>query len=149
MQESGREIFHPENKSLNFGRQKAVDMRQNPRIYLPKARPPNEEAKLEAKEQAYLDTWMAYKQSHCTPKGEQIESNLTKSEQRGEVKLSAIVQKGEIIISETDKSQQFSVSTPESYYAEGDKHTPGDEKINFRCVCDTSQDIKKCVYLTY
>ena len=43
-EEQQREVYNPDSKVLNFGKLKATDMRNNPRIMLPKPRPMNEES---------------------------------------------------------------------------------------------------------
>ena len=107
-------------------------MRNNPKIYLPKARPYKEEAILESKEQVYKDTWSHYQTKFCNSKGDQHYSNLTQAQERGKVKLLKRIELGEIIISETDKSQSFTASTPENYMAQGDKHTLKDKQISWK-----------------
>ena len=131
LDQGSREIYDPDTLTYNLGKLKATDVRNNPKIYLPKPRPYREEQVLESKEQVYLDTWMAYQNEHCNAKGDQLETNLTNSEERGKDKLLKRVELGEIIISETDKSQNFTVSTPDSYIEQGNKHVAKDRKISW------------------
>ena len=60
-----------------------------------------------------------------------MESNLTNSEERGKDKLLKRGELGELIISDTDKSQNFTVSTPESYIEQGNNHVAKDRKISW------------------
>ena len=62
---SGREFFCPENKTLDFGKLKATDLRNNPRIYLPKPRPAQEESILETKSLLYGQSFDIYKAQNC------------------------------------------------------------------------------------
>ena len=84
---------------MNLGKLKATDMLNNPRIFLPKPRPHKEEAKLEAKEHMYMQTWMKFMTQNCNKKGDQTESNLTEQELRGQAKINKRQESGEIIIS--------------------------------------------------
>ena len=116
---------------MNFGKQKATDLRQNPRIYLPKPRPPKEEAFLEAKEHMYQQTWYNYQNQYCDQKGNQLESNLTPKVMRGVYKINKRQANGKFIVSNTDKSTHFTVSTPTSYEMQGEVHIGNDREITW------------------
>ena len=50
-------------------------------------------------------------------------SNLTKSEQRGLKSLRKRVNRGEVVVTETDKSKRYCILTREEYEKSGMKHT--------------------------
>ena len=119
-------------------------MRNNPRVYLPQARPTNEELELATKEFMYATVTNEYIAEHCNEKGAQLESNLTKPEQRGKAKLNARVEKGQIVINSSDKSNLTSISTMENYKQQGKQHIgPRDRKLNWKEVNQIRETVNK------
>ena len=130
-----REIYDPDLKTVNWTKQKATDMRNNPRVYLPKSRPNGEELELGTKAFMYQQTIEKYQEQFCNDKGTQIRSNLTKSEQNGIRKLKARQKCGQIVINTSDKSQVTSISTRENYEAQCRQHIgPKDLKLTWKAV---------------
>ena len=85
-------------------------MLNNPRNYLPKSRPPKEEVELAAKSHILKQASINYKMQHCDNKGKQLDSNILSLEQEGVDSLQLRKEKGEIVISTTDKSNNLTVS---------------------------------------
>ena len=50
---NAREMYDPKNKTFNVSKLKATDMRDNPRLHMPKPRPQKEEVMIEAKGEMY------------------------------------------------------------------------------------------------
>ena len=80
----------------------------------------------------YLQTWINYLTKNCNQKGDQTYSNLTNQGQKGHLKTNKRQSNGEMIVSNTDKSQHFTVSTPESYSAQGQVHTKSNKVITWK-----------------
>ena len=104
-----RETFDPDTNIVDWRKHKATDMRNNPKVYLPKARPVQEELELGAKEFIYTKTIQKYIDANCNDQGTQKQDNLTKSERRGIAKLRKKQELGQIIITTTDKSGQLCI----------------------------------------
>ena len=131
-EQSPREVYNPDTKILDYRRLKATDMVDNPRVELPPPRPQTEEQTLAAKELIWQDKIKKYINCHCNDKGDQKNTNLTKSQRRGIAKLRARTKAGEIVITVTDKSGKMSVSSRENYRQQGAPHTRRDEKVTWR-----------------
>ena len=91
-----------------------------------------EESILETKSVLYKQSFDKYRAENCNSKGKQIDDILTAQELRGIAKLSSRQKNGEIIVSETDKSQNHTVSTPESYIDQGNKHSAKDKEVSWK-----------------
>ena len=90
-------------------------MRNNSNVYLPKARPRNEELELNSKEHVYRQMYETYIANNCKENGDQISTNIPKCVKRGIVKLNKRQEEGKIVINESDKSQLISISSRENY----------------------------------
>ena len=75
---------------------------------------------------------MDYMAKHCNQKGQQLDQNVTAQQLRGIEKLRNRESKGEIIISETDKSQHTTVSSVDSYTEQGNVHASKDRVISWK-----------------
>ena len=126
-EQSTREVFNPETKTLDYRKQKVTDMIDNPRVELPPPRPQKEEDTLAAKELLWQDNIRKYINCNCNEKGDQNNNNLTKAQRRGIAKLKKRTKAGEIVITVTDKSGKMSVSSQENYRLQGAPHTRQDE----------------------
>ena len=115
---------------MDFQRQKANNMRANPRIYLPKPRPRKEEVIMEAKEALWGEVTEEYIKEYCTNDGSLKMSDLTKSQVAGHKSLMKKRKEGEVVVSTTDKFGKMTLSTPENYELQGQKHIRNDVKIS-------------------
>ena len=64
---------------------------------------------------------------------------MTKSERSGQIKLKARTIRGEIVISETDKSTEITISSRESYTQQGQPHIANDVKANWDQVMESKK----------
>ena len=101
-------------------------MRNNPRLHLPRARPSNEEIELSGKAHTWKQATLTYMENNCDSKGRQLEGNLTPDEVQGTNSFNERTKAGEIVISTTDKSNLTTISSHESYIAQGTLHTQKD-----------------------
>ena len=82
-----REIYNPDKKTINWRRQKTTHMRNNTKVYLPRARPKGEKIVLNSQEHVFDKVYQDYIRHDCNEKGNQLDSNISKRAQRGIVKL--------------------------------------------------------------
>ena len=101
---------------------KASDMRDCPRLQLPSVRPQEKELMMSTKEQLWSQIYAIYAHKHCNDKGYHTVDNMTKSERTGFRKLIKRKKDLKIIIGKTEKSAKNTVSTRESYLAQGEPH---------------------------
>ena len=78
MENEAREIFNPEEKTLDFRKMRVTDMPHNQRVQMPTPRPQEEEKILEAKELIWRDEVQQFINNRCKENGEQTKSNLKK-----------------------------------------------------------------------
>ena len=130
-----RETFNPDEKSLNFKRLRATDIKNNPRVQLGEPRPTREEADLKYRGNVIDKVVEEFKRDTKKP------SNLTPSELRGIKSLQKRSKAGELIVYPTDKSMKNAVTTPESYKRQGDLHVTGDKIVTW----DEVEEAQRCV----
>ena len=78
-----------------------------------------------------MEAFYKYRKIFCNERGEQ-ESNLSKSEQRGLVKLRKRIKDGGILAIKTDKSGNLTIIDKEKYLEMGLKNSEGDIEITRR-----------------
>ena len=125
-----RETYDPDRGKLNMTKKRATDIRTNQRIIMPLPRPTKEECDLEVRTGKLLDRYKMFMKQNCTEKGEQLESNMTKSEKLGMKMLQERIKENEIVIKETDKSHKFCVSSWQNYIGQGKEHVKNDREIS-------------------
>ena len=83
-----RQIFDPINKSLDLRKRRVTDLKENSRVYLPKAKPlpSQEEAKIEIKREQYEKVLRNFLKENLSETGTQ-RSNLLKQQKNGLKKL--------------------------------------------------------------
>ena len=118
-------------------------MHNNPRVNLPKPRPADEERVFAAKELVWEEAILRYKERNCDSKGIQKQDNLTKAQRRGFSKLRERTRTGNIVITTTDKSDKFTVSSRENYILQGAPHIRNDEEVGWKEIADAQKVIKQ------
>ena len=97
---------------------------------MPKARGATEEAELAVSKAEMLKIHSSFMETHQDgEEGKLKYSNLSKAQMRGLQKLLKRVRAGSIVISKTDKSGKFFVSTLEMYKTNGQDHTKDDVEV--------------------
>ena len=76
-------MFNPDTKVLDMAKLRPTDLRDAPRLYLPKPRPQREECLIQAKRQMYITATKEYIKSNCDSKGNQLEGNLQENLLKG------------------------------------------------------------------
>ena len=145
LENENREYFNPETKVIDFRKIKATDLRDNPRVILPKPRPPGEEIELIVQEQIWQTTIEKYAENHCNSKGDQKQSNLTNSQKIGMSKLKNRSKDGSIVIGETDKSNKTTLSSRENYRKQWDPHTQNDIEVDWDFVRKKQREVCYCL----
>ena len=170
-------IYSKESKSLNLGKLKATDYKFNKFLHLPRPESTYREAVHEIRKTEMMKVFKkTLKSTHkssdsnrvkancssngqrqsmdiknqCGSSNESVKSNLSPAEQRGLKSLQSRVKKGEIVVTETDKSRRFCVLKKSQYTEAGQKHTSKDMKISYshlhsvqKLVNDHSKWLKK------
>ena len=126
-----REVFNPVTNTADFRKVRVTDMKANPRVCLPKARPPEEERVLDAKEVIRESIFQDFMKTNSNDKGVQNCSNLSKQQVRGKMKLEARTKSGELVIAQTDKSGKNAIIEREVYKKMGDPHVEKDEEVTW------------------
>ena len=139
---SCREVYNGDTKTLDFRRLRATDMDNNPRVGLPPPRPDKEEDVLGAKELIWSDITMSFIKKNCREDGNQKVDNLTKQQRRGIGKLKARAERGELVITCTDKSGKLAVSSRENYTLSGRPHTTNDRPVSWKEVGEAKKVIQ-------
>jgi len=78
-----REIFDPVTQQVDLGRRRCTDICTNPRVYMPKARPAEEEAELLIRGRRIMEVAKAYRDRECDEKGNQKVTPLTSKQKEG------------------------------------------------------------------
>ena len=90
------------------------DLKDPPRHNLPKARSQKEESIFMTKQTLWAQAYANFMTTNCNQKGVQKGDTMTQSERNGQIELKNRAKKGEIVISETDKSTEITISSWES-----------------------------------
>ena len=131
-----RETYDPDTKTIDFRKVRATDVKNNPRVCLPPARPVREEAEFMSRN-VMVDK-VTERFMNNNPRGD----NLTESEKAGVEKLVKRSKAGEIVIYQTDKSGKSCVASVESYKRQGVLHTRGDEVVTWEQIQEAQRMVK-------
>ena len=77
-QEVSREVYDPKQKKLDLRKRRCTDLPTNPRVFLPGARPPVEEAELSTRSSRILEAVGNYIKNKCDDKGNQKSKNMSR-----------------------------------------------------------------------
>lgn len=139
-EESHREVFNPKSKTMDFRKVRATDVKSNPRVMLPRARTPKEEAGLLSRQSRAEDITSEYIVTQADMK------NMTPSEYRGYDKIKKRVKKKEVVVYQTDKSGLMAIASLESYKRQGEKHVPDDTEVSWQEVTESQKQLRGHVF---
>ena len=117
------------SKTFSLARKRCTDIKENKKVYLPKAMGIKKEAILDVRMQSFRDIFKEYKEENCKEDGKQ-HPNMNKKQLEGLKSLKKKIKDGLIIVCPTDKSGKFCVTTPKAYLKMGDSHTSKDKEVN-------------------
>ena len=127
-------VYLKSEKVLDLGKMKATNYKFNKRIFLPKGETAEREALHEVRRMSMFETFKnTIKKSNDGGNKEdekRVSSNLSKLELKGMKSLQKRVKNGELMITETDKSNRFCILKTSQYYEAGQKHVSKDQKIS-------------------
>ena len=137
-------VYDFEDKTLNFGKQKATNMKNNKRVTLPKSSSTEMEALIEVRRKRALKLY-----NMCVQKpgegAEKGKDNMSMGARRGLKSLKKRVANGDIVVCQTDKSGRFCVLTREQYLEAGLVHTANDQPwswdLSHDFACERPQDM--------
>ena len=136
-----RNPFNWKEKSFDFSKRRATDLKGNSRVYFPKkARSLEDEARLEALRVELMRTFRNYVGNFCKEGGKQT-SNLSASQARGLKSLKKRVADGEVVIVPTDKSGRLAIMTRAAYMEAGLKHTLKDKLVGWQEIKDSQKEL--------
>ena len=136
-----RMIYNYETMTIDFGKRRPTDCRNNRRTILPKARTIKEEAELLIRKEEWLDIIKKYKNNNCKENGDQKIDNLTKQERIGMASIKKRVANNEIVIQISDKCKKLCVSTLEEYKKQGREHTKNCKIVGWEKIRETNKNI--------
>ena len=87
---------------------------------------------VKTKECLWEQAYSQFRLKYWNEKGIIREDPMTKQERRGKIKLQKRVQEGTIEISQTDKSQELTISSRESYSKQGEVHVARDKEVSWK-----------------
>ena len=125
-------MYDPEKGTLDFRKARATAIKSNPRVILPKARTPKEEAEMLSRQTRAEEITADYLKAV----GDKEESNMTPGEYRGWKKIRKRVEKKEVVVYQTDKSGLMAIATMESYERQGRRHVEDDIEVGWEEVND-------------
>ena len=126
-----RQVFDPIERTFDYRKKRATDLKENCRVTLPKCLPTTEEACMETRRKAYLTRFNTHKEANCNQWGDQA-TNLTEEESQGLKSLQKRIKNKEIVILKTDKTGKFCVAEREAYLEMGREQIAGDIEIDRR-----------------
>ena len=136
-----REIYDPESKTLDLGKLKCTDLRNNPRLHMPGPRPQREETMMQAKKEMYIEATKMYISKNCYKDGSQREGGLDDEFKEGLEEIEEYKKTYNVVISTTDKSGKYTLNSRDSYKAQGDKHVSGDKEISWDDVTTIQNEV--------
>ena len=135
--EEHREKFNYTKKTLDFRKLRPTDVKNCPKIKMPKARTTKEELELTSKQEMALRESRRYLREISSHP-----DNLTKSERRGINKLKKRVDAQEVVILQTDKSGKLCMMSLEMYLRIGEPHVKNDPIVDWEEVKDAQELMK-------
>ena len=141
--ESERLVYNWDTQTLDFRNLRVTDLKDCPKLVLPPPRPQSKEIGFLTKETLWSQSYQRFRIKNCNDKGILKRDPMTKSEIRGKIKLSKRANAGEIVISQSDKSNEITISSQESYKSQGDIHTVNDRLATWKDV-EESKKVTLC-----
>ena len=143
-------VYNHRTKTLDMRKLTATSIKDCPRLFLPPARPQQEEQEIFTKESLWNQAYNQFMARNTHQEsGKVLYDTMTKSERRGYHKLRKRSQANELVISTTHKSTEINLSSFESYAQQGEPHVAKDRKVTWKEVNKSKREvlclIKKCV----
>ena len=121
-----RDVLGNSGKTLNMGRKRPTDMKNNRDVMMPGPAPPGVEAEHSTRLSMWQQTFMGYKSRHCGEDGSQHRSNLSATQLVGLKTLGRKVSKLEVIVLQADKGKRFVVVDQATYLSMAQDHISND-----------------------
>ena len=131
-----RKVYDEETCVMQMSKLRVTDAKYNTRSFPPREVDKSNELLIQVRNGECMSIFDEVKREICNKKGKLKESNLTRDEQKGKVKLMQRAQKGELIVTMTDKSGKFAVVEPQMYKRAAAVHL-NDRKIELTEVTET------------
>ena len=128
LEEAARDLIADDGKSMDLGRKRPTDQRNNRKVHMPPPGPPLEEAASNTRMGAWQKALENHRKKFCREDGTQVQSNLSNGQQLALKKLSKRIAKLEILVMESDKGKNFVVMNESTYLAMAADHTASDVK---------------------
>ena len=129
--ETSREIFDPRKQKLDLRKRRCTDLPTNPRVFLPGARPPGEEAELSTRSSRILAAVSSYIDNKCDDRGNQKDKILSREESEGVKELLKKIKDEEVVVTKTDKSHRLALIEIGMFENMGKEHTKKDRKVDW------------------
>ena len=123
--------FKEDELVVDLGYQTCTKMKTNRRVIFPPARNAKEEALIEVRSQMWSETFNEYVSKNCKEDGSQKTEQLSKSQERGKIKVMMRVNKKEIHVSPADKGGGIVVMPLYMYQKMVRSHTSTDQEVSW------------------
>ena len=121
-----RDVMGESGKTIDMGRKRPMDQKNNHKVRMPGPAPPKIEAEFSTRLSVWQKAFMSYRDKHCDEEGVQSMSNLSPNQMVGLKTLSRKVSKLEAIVLQADKGKQFVVVDQATYLQMAEDHISKD-----------------------
>ena len=126
LENAARDVVEEDKVTVNHGKRRATDMRNNRRVFMPGPGPTRVEASHAVRVGVWVDTFAKYRRLHCKEDGTPKKTNLSAGQELALKSLARKVARLEVIIMEVDKGKRFVVTDQATYLAMANDHTRKD-----------------------
>ena len=123
-----KKVFNEENGTLDMSKMLVTDTKYNIRSFPPREAIATHEIKIQNRRQKMMHDFNLFRTQQCDRNGKQKTTNITKEQKIGRKRLQERVDKGEVVITLTDKSGKFAIVEKDVYMKAAEVHL-NDEEI--------------------
>ena len=109
-----RNVYNHEEKDMDMRRLRVTDMRNMPRTMMPPPRPNGEEAEIHVRRETWKNEARMYINKECKDDGTQKTRNMSEEQSKGLKETMEEVKDGKIMIGQSDKGKELTVSSMDS-----------------------------------
>ena len=135
LEEAARDVIADDGRSMDLGRKRPTDQKNNRMVHMPPPGSPLCEATANTRMRTWQRTFENYRMKICKDDGTQVQSNLSVGQQLALNTLSKKIACLEVLVMESDKGNNFVVMDEITYLSMADDHTASD-------IVTTPEDVK-------
>ena len=130
MEDEQRDVMSTDARELDMRRNRATDMKNNRQVHMPGPESPLLEAMHSTRMGVWREVHDKYMKEHCNKSGEQLQPNITPSQQLALKSLQRKVARMELVILEADKGGKFVVMDESMYVSMAQDHLHKDKVVD-------------------